>query len=135
MICDNLRWHLTAPDAPSPRPALRPRTPTPLAHAPPDDTLMPPLKITPQRMPPPTPSCLTWAPSPSSTCPLCLLKTNASHPPDKTPPPQRMPPHTELLDLDPLPLSALGGAALEGLYAARFSHFNPIQTQAGRGGC
>lgn len=34
----------------------------------------------------------------------------------------------ELLDLDPLPVSALGNPRYEGLY--RFSHFNPIQTQA-----
>lgn len=44
--------------------------------------------------------------------------------------PERMPPHTELLDLDPLPLSALGNAAFEKLYEGRFTHFNPIQTQA-----
>ncbi|MQL86112.1 hypothetical protein Taro_018645, partial [Colocasia esculenta] len=36
--------------------------------------------------------------------------------------------HTELLDLKPLPVSALGNEYYEGLY--RFSHFNPIQTQA-----
>ncbi|CAL4929780.1 unnamed protein product [Urochloa decumbens] len=36
--------------------------------------------------------------------------------------------HTELLDLKPLPLSALGNKTYEDLY--RFSHFNPIQTQA-----
>ncbi|KAK9846320.1 hypothetical protein WJX81_001437 [Elliptochloris bilobata] len=42
--------------------------------------------------------------------------------------PERHPPHTELLDLDPLPLSALDCPAFEALY--RFSHFNPIQTQA-----
>ena len=41
-----------------------------------------------------------------------------------------MPPHTELLDLDPLPLSALRDARLEALYQGRFTHFNPIQTQA-----
>ena len=41
--------------------------------------------------------------------------------------PERHPPHTELLDLDPLPVSVLGNAAYESLY--RFSHFNPIQTQ------
>lgn len=44
--------------------------------------------------------------------------------------PQRMPPHTELLDLDPLPLGALRNPALEALYTGRFTHFNPIQTQA-----
>lgn len=38
------------------------------------------------------------------------------------------PPHTELLDLDPLPLQALGDPTFESLY--KFSHFNPIQTQA-----
>jgi activating signal cointegrator complex subunit 3 len=37
------------------------------------------------------------------------------------------PPHTELLDLDPLPKSALGNPNYEALYS--FSHFNPIQTQ------
>ncbi|GJZ02296.1 DExH-box ATP-dependent RNA helicase DExH14 [Tanacetum coccineum] len=36
--------------------------------------------------------------------------------------------HTELLDLKPLPVTALGNKAYEELY--RFSHFNPIQTQA-----
>ena len=41
--------------------------------------------------------------------------------------PERHPPHTELLDLDPLPVSALANATYESLY--RFSHFKPIQTQ------
>ncbi|KAH6758462.1 U5 small nuclear ribonucleoprotein helicase [Perilla frutescens var. frutescens] len=36
--------------------------------------------------------------------------------------------HTELLDLKPLPVTALGNGTYEALY--RFSHFNPIQTQA-----
>lgn len=35
----------------------------------------------------------------------------------------------ELLDLDPLPVSALDNPAFQGLY--RFSHFNAIQTQVG----
>lgn len=35
--------------------------------------------------------------------------------------------HTELLDLKPLPVTALGNRAYESLY--NFSHFNPIQTQ------
>ena len=35
--------------------------------------------------------------------------------------------HTELLDLKPLPVTALGNSTYEALY--RFSHFNPIQTQ------
>ena len=43
--------------------------------------------------------------------------------------PDRHPPHTELLDLDPLPRSALGCPPFEAMY--RFSHFNPIQTQVG----
>ncbi|KAK3147995.1 hypothetical protein QOZ80_3BG0289310 [Eleusine coracana subsp. coracana] len=42
--------------------------------------------------------------------------------------PQTQITHTELLDLKPLPLSALGNKMYEDLY--RFSHFNPIQTQA-----
>jgi activating signal cointegrator complex subunit 3 len=42
-----------------------------------------------------------------------------------------MPPHTELLDLDPLPLSVLNNPCYEGMYAGRFTHFNPIQTQVG----
>jgi activating signal cointegrator complex subunit 3 len=37
--------------------------------------------------------------------------------------------HTELLDLDPLPLSALNNPAYEAMYTGRFTHFNPIQTQ------
>ena len=41
--------------------------------------------------------------------------------------PERHPPHTTLLDLDPLPLSALDCPEYESLY--KFSHFNPIQTQ------
>ncbi|CAM8907106.1 unnamed protein product [Rhodiola kirilowii] len=36
--------------------------------------------------------------------------------------------HTELLDLKPLPISALGNGTYESLYT--FSHFNPIQSQA-----
>ncbi|KZV56545.1 hypothetical protein F511_16144 [Dorcoceras hygrometricum] len=36
--------------------------------------------------------------------------------------------HTELLDLKPLPVTALSNRAYEALY--NFSHFNPIQTQA-----
>lgn len=35
--------------------------------------------------------------------------------------------HTELLDLKPLPVTALGNGTFEALY--KFSHFNPIQTQ------
>lgn len=41
--------------------------------------------------------------------------------------PELHPPHTELLPLMPLPLSALGDKAFEALYP--FTHFNPIQTQ------
>lgn len=41
--------------------------------------------------------------------------------------PERHPPHTELLDLDPLPVSALDNPLYEAQY--KFSHFNPIQTQ------
>lgn len=41
--------------------------------------------------------------------------------------PEQHPPHTELLDLDPLPVTALDKPEFEKLY--RFSHFNPIQTQ------
>ncbi|KAA8541028.1 hypothetical protein F0562_024834 [Nyssa sinensis] len=36
--------------------------------------------------------------------------------------------HSELLDLKPLPVTALGNRTYEALY--KFSHFNPIQTQA-----
>nr|XP_045603528.1 activating signal cointegrator 1 complex subunit 3-like [Procambarus clarkii] len=41
--------------------------------------------------------------------------------------PERHPPHTDLLDLDPLPITALNNSELEKLYS--FTHFNPIQTQ------
>ncbi|KAM8954511.1 activating signal cointegrator 1 complex subunit 3 isoform 1-T1 [Pelodytes ibericus] len=41
--------------------------------------------------------------------------------------PERHPPHTELLDLQPLPITALGHKEYESLY--KFTHFNPIQTQ------
>lgn len=42
--------------------------------------------------------------------------------------PERFSTHTELLDLDPLPKTALQNKLYESMY--RFSHFNPIQTQA-----
>ncbi|XP_019946883.1 activating signal cointegrator 1 complex subunit 3 [Paralichthys olivaceus] len=41
--------------------------------------------------------------------------------------PERHPPHTELLDLQPLPVTALGNHQFESLF--KFTHFNPIQTQ------
>ena len=41
--------------------------------------------------------------------------------------PDRHPPHTDLLDLKPLPVTALKNPQLEGLYP--FQYFNPIQTQ------
>lgn len=41
--------------------------------------------------------------------------------------PEKHPPHTELLDLQPLPLTALKCKEYELLY--RFTHFNPVQTQ------
>lgn len=42
--------------------------------------------------------------------------------------PEHHPPHTDLLDLDPLPVSALKEPRFEALYSS-FSFFNPIQTQ------
>ena len=44
--------------------------------------------------------------------------------------PEEHPPHTELLDLDPLPRSALKNPVYESMYANKFTHFNAIQTQA-----
>ncbi|XP_037079390.1 activating signal cointegrator 1 complex subunit 3-like [Pollicipes pollicipes] len=41
--------------------------------------------------------------------------------------PDRHPPHTDLLDLRPLPVSALQNVRFQALYP--FTHFNPIQTQ------
>lgn len=38
-------------------------------------------------------------------------------------------PSTPLLDLMPLPVTALGNDLFEGLYEGKFSHFNPLQTQ------
>ena len=43
--------------------------------------------------------------------------------------PERHPPHTELLDLRPLPLAALNEPRFQALYAGKFTHFNAIQTQ------
>ena len=43
--------------------------------------------------------------------------------------PEKFPPPTELLDLQPLPVSALRNPAFETLYQDRFPYFNPIQTQ------
>ena len=44
--------------------------------------------------------------------------------------PDKHPPHTDLLDLAPLPRSALRDASFEALYEKKFTHFNAIQTQA-----
>ncbi|XP_078001399.1 activating signal cointegrator 1 complex subunit 3-like [Glandiceps talaboti] len=41
--------------------------------------------------------------------------------------PEKHPPHTELLNLQPLPVSALGIPEYESMY--KFTHFNPVQTQ------
>ncbi|XP_051173908.1 activating signal cointegrator 1 complex subunit 3 [Leptopilina boulardi] len=41
--------------------------------------------------------------------------------------PETHPPHTDLLELQPLPVSALKDSRFEKLY--KFTHFNPIQTQ------
>ncbi|KAI9314045.1 Sec63 Brl domain-containing protein [Dichotomocladium elegans] len=43
--------------------------------------------------------------------------------------PQLNPPHTDLLDLQPLPITALHDEVLEAICAKRFTHFNPVQTQ------
>ena len=44
--------------------------------------------------------------------------------------PEQHPPHTNLLDLQPLPITALGDAKYQELFTSKgFSHFNPIQTQ------
>lgn len=43
--------------------------------------------------------------------------------------PEKNPPLTELLDLQPLPVSALRNGDFEALYKDRFPYFNPIQTQ------
>ncbi|KAJ8316877.1 hypothetical protein KUTeg_004781 [Tegillarca granosa] len=43
--------------------------------------------------------------------------------------PEKYPPPTELLDLQPLPVSALRNASFESLYNDKFPFFNPIQTQ------
>jgi pre-mRNA-splicing helicase BRR2 len=43
--------------------------------------------------------------------------------------PEKYVPPTELLDLQPLPISVLRDPTLESLYASQFDFFNPIQTQ------
>ena len=43
--------------------------------------------------------------------------------------PEKYPPPTELLDLQPLPVSALRNPAFEAQYNNKFPFFNPIQTQ------
>ncbi|KAL5471241.1 hypothetical protein EMCRGX_G029336, partial [Ephydatia muelleri] len=43
--------------------------------------------------------------------------------------PEKFPPPTELLDLQPLPVTALRNPAYEELYRDKFPYFNPIQTQ------
>ena len=44
--------------------------------------------------------------------------------------PSKAPAHTDLLDLHPLPRSALRDPKFEALYERKFTHFNAIQTQA-----
>ena len=44
--------------------------------------------------------------------------------------PEARPPTTQLLNLNPLPLSVLGNAIYQDLYKGKFTHFNPVQTQA-----
>ncbi|KAL1920366.1 uncharacterized protein VTP21DRAFT_743 [Calcarisporiella thermophila] len=44
-------------------------------------------------------------------------------------PPEKYPPHTELIDLQPLPVSALRNPEYEKVYADWIERFNPIQTQ------
>jgi len=43
--------------------------------------------------------------------------------------PEKFPPPTELLDLQPLPVTALRNPTYEELYSDKFPFFNPIQTQ------
>ncbi len=43
--------------------------------------------------------------------------------------PEKFPPHTELLDLQPLPVSELKNPSFEKLYNTQLKYFNPIQTQ------
>ncbi|KAF8820499.1 putative activating signal cointegrator 1 complex subunit 3 [Cardiosporidium cionae] len=43
--------------------------------------------------------------------------------------PEKNPPHTDLLDLQPLPVTALRFPDAEALYSVQFKSFNPIQTQ------
>ena len=43
--------------------------------------------------------------------------------------PEKFPPPTELLDLQPLPVTALRNPHYEQLYSDLFTFFNPIQTQ------
>lgn len=43
--------------------------------------------------------------------------------------PEKYPPPTELLDLQPLPVSALNDKSLENMYKEQIRVFNPIQTQ------
>ncbi|KAI8053078.1 Sec63 Brl domain-containing protein [Syncephalis plumigaleata] len=43
--------------------------------------------------------------------------------------PEKYAPHTELLDLQPLPVSALRDPTYEAIYAGWVNHFNPVQTQ------
>ena len=49
--------------------------------------------------------------------------------------PEKYPPPTELLDLQPLPVTALRNAAFETLYQNKFPFFNPIQTQGKMAPC
>eukprot|EP01124_Arcella_intermedia_P027745 TRINITY_DN5491_c0_g1_i1.p1 TRINITY_DN5491_c0_g1~~TRINITY_DN5491_c0_g1_i1.p1 ORF type:complete len:1958 (-),score=488.84 TRINITY_DN5491_c0_g1_i1:48-5852(-) len=43
--------------------------------------------------------------------------------------PEKYPPHTELLDLQPLPVAALKNPQFESMYKDKFTYFNAIQTQ------
>ncbi len=58
-----------------------------------------------------------------------LVRQGAASLPPPSPPRAALAPSAELLDLDPLPVTALQNPLYESLY--KFSHFNPIQTQVG----
>lgn len=43
--------------------------------------------------------------------------------------PDTHPPHTDLLDIHPVPVTALNNPVYEALYSNRFAYFNPVQSQ------
>ena len=127
--------HCFAPQAPPcplacPQPSLWPPDPLPPVRT--STPVLASLDLEPCAPSPPAPPPLRSTTGPGTPAPVPARRTLPYPPPHSLTnpfaPPLPLPP--ELLDLEPLPLSALSSPTYESMYTGRFTHFNPIQTQA-----